>query len=179
MKVTQDATRQMISTLRQMANRTGNHNAEAAMREAASYMEDLNIALISAMTEADKLREKNADLLEQLSGWKALVDSMKSVQPVQPVEPDVEPKAEPVLVPAQSPKRSAPFDYIGELARFIASGESVHAVSVLRHYDAGGYTPNASRFNAISKKRNFPVAAFYHPEKDAVILVRTSAGDAK
>ncbi len=175
MKVTQDATRQMISTLRQMANRTGNHNAEAAMREAASYMEDLNIALISAMTEADKLREKNADLLEQLSGWKALVDSMKSAQSVQLVEPE----AESVTVPAQSPKRSAPFDYIGELARFIASGESVHAVSVLRHYDAGGYTPNASRFNAISKKRNFPVAAFYHPEKDAVILVRTSAGDAK
>lgn len=175
MKVTQDATRQMISTLRQMANRTGNHNAEAAMREAASYMEDLNIALISAMTEADKLREKNADLLEQLSGWKALVDSMKSAQSVQLVEPE----AESVTVPAQSPKRSAPFDYTGELARFIASGESVHAVSVLRHYDAGGYTPNASRFNAISKKRNFPVAAFYHPEKDAVILVRTSAGDAK
>lgn len=175
MKVTQDATRQMISTLRQMANRTGNHNAEAAMREAASYMEDLNIALISAMTEADKLREKNADLLEQLSGWKALVDSMKSAQSVQLVEPE----AESVTVPAQSPKRSAPFDYTGELARFIASGESVHAVSVLRHYDAGGYTPNASRFNAISKKRNFPVAAFYHPEKDAVVLVRTSAGDAK
>lgn len=175
MKVTQDATRQMISTLRQMANRTGNHNAEAAMREAASYMEDLNTALISAMTEADKLREKNADLLEQLSGWKALVDSMKSAQSVQLVEPE----AESVTVPAQSPKRSAPFDYTGELARFIASGESVHAVSVLRHYDAGGYTPNASRFNAISKKRNFPVAAFYHPEKDAVILVRTSAGDAK
>ena len=175
MKVTQDATRQMISTLRQMANRTGNHNAEAAMREAASYMEDLNIALISAMTEADKLREKNADLLEQLSGWKALVDSMKSAQSVQLVEPE----AESVTVPAQSPKRSAPFDYTGELARFIASGESVHAVSVLRHYDAGGYTPNASRFNAISKKRNFPVAAFYHPEKDEVILVRTSAGDAK
>lgn len=175
MKVTQDATRQMISTLRQMANRTGNHNAEAAMREAASYMEDLNTALISAMTEADKLREKNADLLEQLSGWKALVDSMKSAQSVQLVEPE----AESVTVPAQSPKRSAPFYYTGELARFIASGESVHAVSVLRHYDAGGYTPNASRFNAISKKRNFPVAAFYHPEKDAVILVRTSAGDAK
>ena len=175
MKVTQDATRQMISTLRQMANRTGNHNAEAAMREAASYMEDLNIALISAMTEADKLREKNADLLEQLSGWKALVDSMKSAQSVQLVEPE----AESVTVPAQSPKRSAPFDYTGELARFIASGESVHEVSVLRHYDAGGYTPNASRFNAISKKRNFPVAAFYHPEKDAVVLVRTSAGDAK
>lgn len=175
MKVTQDATRQMISTLRQMANRTGNHNAEAAMREAASYMEDLNIALISAMTEADKLREKNADLLEQLSGWKALVDSMKSAQSVQLVEPE----AESVTVPAQSPKRSAPFDYTGELARFIASGESVHEVSVLRHYDAGGYTPNASRFNAVSKKRNFPVAAFYHPEKDAVVLVRTSAGDAK
>lgn len=175
MKVTQDATRQMISTLRQMANRTGNHNAEAAMREAASYMEDLNTALISAMTEADKLREKNADLLEQLSGWKALVDSMKSAQSVQLVEPE----AESVTVPAQSPKRSAPFDYTGELARFIASGESVHEVSVLRHYDAGGYTPNASRFNAVSKKRNFPVAAFYHPEKDAVVLVRTSAGDAK
>lgn len=175
MKVTQDATRQKVAELRHMAGRTGNHNAETTMREAASYMEDLNTALISAMTEADKLREKNADLLEQLSGWKALVDSMKSAQSVQLVEPE----AESVTVPAQSPKRSAPFDYTGELARFIASGESVHAVSVLRHYDAGGYTPNASRFNAISKKRNFPVAAFYHPEKDAVILVRTSAGDAK
>ncbi|WP_435645313.1 hypothetical protein [Butyricicoccus porcorum] len=175
MKATQDATRQKVAELRHMAGRTGNHNAETTMREAASYMEDLNIALISAMTEADKLREKNADLLEQLSGWKALVDSMKSAQSVQLVEPE----AESVTVPAQSPKRSAPFDYTGELARFIASGESVHAVSVLRHYDAGGYTPNASRFNAISKKRNFPVAAFYHPEKDAVILVRTSAGDAK
>lgn len=175
MKVTQDATRQMISTLRQMANRTGNHNAEAAMREAASYMEDLNIALISAMTEADKLREKNADLLEQLSGWKALVDSMKSAQSVQLVEPE----AESVTVPAQSPKRSAPFDYTGELARFIASGESVHAVSVLRHYDAGGYTPNASRFNALSKIRKYPVAAFYRPENDTVVLIRTSAGDAK
>ena len=175
MKATQDATRQKVAELRHMANRTGNHNAETTMREAASYMEDLNTALISAMTEADKLREKNADLLEQLSGWKALVDSMKSAQSVQLVEPE----AESVTVPAQSPKRSAPFDYTGELARFIASGESVHEVSVLRHYDAGGYTPNASRFNAVSKKRNFPVAAFYHPEKDAVVLVRTSAGDAK
>lgn len=173
MKVTQDATRQMISTLRQMANRTGNHNAEAAMREAASYMEDLNIALISAMTEADKLREKNADLLEQLSGWKALVDSMKSAQSVQLVEPE----AESVTVPAQSPKRSAPFDYTGELARFIASGEAVHAVPVSRHYASGGYTPNSSRFNALSKNRKYPVAAFYRPENDTVVLIRTSTGD--
>ena len=177
MKATQDATRQKVAELRHMAGRTGNHNAETTMREAASYMEDLNTALISEMTEADKLREKNADLLEQLSGWKALVDSMKSVQPVQPVEPDVEPKAEPVLVPAQSPKRSAPFDYIGELARFIASGEAVHAVPVSRHYASGGYTPNSSRFNALSKNRKYPVAAFYRPENDTVVLIRTSTGD--
>lgn len=97
--MTHDETARMAQSLRAMANRTGNAAAESAMRDAAQYLDALNIQYTRLAEECDKLRAKLADKDEQLAGWKRLVDSIGA--PARPHN----------KVPAHARSRRRAFDY--------------------------------------------------------------------
>ena len=68
MTVTHEATKEMISELRRMSNRTGNKQAEKIMRDGAAWLEDVESNRVELQNENEKLRQKLADKDEQLAG---------------------------------------------------------------------------------------------------------------
>lgn len=162
MTITHEAVKEMISELRRMSNRTGNKQAERAMRDGATWLEDVERNRAELQNENENLRKKLSDKDEQLAGWKSLVDGIKSVQSAQPPEPTA----------SSSTNRAERYDYAGAIADFMASGEVSRKIPVLKHY-ANGYIPSAYRLNKVAKAKKFPVVAIYRKDEDVVMLCRT------
>lgn len=125
--MTTDATMQMIAELRRMAGRTGNKSAEDTMRNAASWLENMNAEYLKAIGEVDKLRQRLADKDEQLTGWKALLDAKMAI--------DASASTLATDVPAVKAKRKPPrpnYDYAGTLTTFYMSGEKTKLIPTQR-----------------------------------------------
>lgn len=117
MAMTHDETTRMAQSLRAMANRTGNAAAESTMRDAAQYLDALNVQYARLAEECDKLRAKLADKDEQLAGWKRLVDSIGATTRSRG------------KVPAHARLRRRAFDYAAAIRKFMDSGVDVATIS--------------------------------------------------
>ena len=167
--MTTDATRQMIAELRRMAGRTGNKIAEDVMRNAASWLEDLNTEYLKIAGEVDKLRQKLADKDEQLAGWKALLDAKMAI--------DASTDTPATDVPAAKAKRKSPrpnYDYTGTLTTFYMSGEKTKIIPTQR-IENGKKFPPAWRFRDKAVKLGIPVNA--HSVGDYILLAREDIAD--
>lgn len=167
--MTTDATMQMIAELRRMAGRTGNKSAEDVMRNAASWLEDLNTEYLKVIGEVDKLRQRLADKDEQLAGWKSLLDAKMAI--------DASTDTPATAVPAVKAKRKPPrpnYDYAGTLTTFYMSGEKTKIIPTQR-IENGKKFPPAWRFRDKAVKLGIPVNA--HTVDDYILLVRTDIAD--
>lgn len=169
--MTTDTTRQMIAELRRMAGRTGNKSAEKTMRDAASWMEDLNTEFLKAANEVDKLRQRLADKEEQLAGWKALVDRIQQGgTETKPVSGERNPK----------PEKSKRYDYAAVLAEFVRGGDEILRIPTKNVDRTGKYdeckpTVRHPSFytmrDAITRTKS-PVSAFYDNATCEIVLVK-------
>ena len=167
--MTTDTTRQMIAELRRMAGRTGNKSAEDVMRNAASWLEDLNTEYLKIAGEVDKLRQRLADKDEQLAGWKALLDAKMAI--------DASTDTPATDAPAVKSKRKPPrpnYDYAGTLTTFYASGERTKIIPTQR-IENGKKFPPAWRFRDKAVKLGIPVTA--HLAGDYILLAREDIAD--
>ena len=130
-----DTTRQMIAELRRMAGRTGNKSAEDVMRNAASWMEDLNTEYLKVIGEVDKLRQKLADKDEQLAGWKALVDRIQGGTETKSVADERSPE----------PKKNKRYDYAAVLVAFVQGDDDILRIP----------TKNADRTGKYNERKRF------------------------
>ena len=167
--MTKDTTMQMIEELRRMAGRTGNKSAEDTMRNAASWLENMNAEYLKAIGEVDKLRQRLADKDEQLAGWKALLDAKMAI--------DASTSTLATDVPAVKAKRKPPrpnYDYTGTLTTFYMSGEKTKIIPTQR-IENGKKFPPAWRFRDKAVKLGIPVNA--HTVGDYILLARTDIAD--
>lgn len=164
-----DTTRQMIAELRRMAGRTGNKSAEDVMRNAASWLEDLNTEYLKVIGEVDKLRQRLADKEEQLAGWKALLDAKMAI--------DASTDTPAIDVPAAKAKRKPPrpnYDYAGTLTTFYVSGERTKIIPTQR-IENGKKFPPAWRFRDKAVKLGILVNAY--TVGDHILLTREDIAD--
>lgn len=167
--MTTDATMQMITELRRMAGRTGNKSAEDTMRNAASWLENMNAEYLKVIGEVDKLRQRLADKDEQLAGWKSLLDAKMAI--------DASTDTPATAVPAVKAKRKPPrpnYDYAGTLTTFYVSGEKTKIIPTQR-IENGKKFPPAWKFRDKAVKLGIPVNA--HTVDDYILLVRTDIAD--
>lgn len=170
MTVTHDATRQMIADLRHMAGRTGNKSAEKTMRDAASWMEDLNTEFLKAANEVDKLRQKLADKDEQLAGWKALVDRIQGGTETKSVADERNPK----------PEKNKRYDYTAVLTRFVQGDDEILRIPTKNADRTGKYDerkptirhPSFYTMRDTIARTKSPVSVFYDDSTCEIVLVK-------
>lgn len=168
--MTTDATRQMIAELRRMAGRTGNKSAEDVMRNAASWMEDLNTEYLKVIGEVDKLRQKLADKDEQLAGWKALVDRIQGGTETKSVADERNPK----------PEKNKRYDYTAVLARFVQGDDEILRIPTKNADRTGKYNerkptirhPSFYTMRDTIARTKSPVSAFYDDATCEIVLVK-------
>lgn len=168
--MTTDATRQMIAELRRMAGRTGNKSAEDVMRNAASWLEDLNTEYLKVISEVDKLRQRLADKDEQLAGWKALVDRIQGGTETKPVSDERNPK----------PEKTKRYDYTAVLARFVQGDGEILRIPTKNtdrtgKYDERKATVRHPSFYAMRNtivRTKSPVSVFYDYDTCEIVLVK-------
>lgn len=168
--MTTDATRQMIAELRRMSNRTGNKQAEKTMRDAASWMEDLNTEFLKAANEVDKLRQRLADKDEQLAGWKALVDRIQGGTETKSVADERNPKLE----------KNKRYDYTAVLTRFVQGDDEILRIPTKNADRTGRYDerkaairhPSFYTMRDTIARTKSPVSAFYDDATCEIVLVK-------
>lgn len=166
MTVTHEATKEMISELRRMSNRTGNKQAEKIMRDGAAWLEDVEGNRVELQNENEKLRQKLADKDEQLAGWKALLDASIASKNV-PTNADAN----------VVHKRTRPnYDYVGVLTMFMVSGKKTEAIRAERKWNGKRY-PSTCNFRERAKALNLPVTA--SPAGNYILLSRTDLTDSE
>lgn len=134
MTVTHDATKEMVSELRRMSNRTGNKQAEKTMRDGATWLENMNAEYLKVIGEVDKLRQKLADKDEQLAGWKALVDRIQGGTETKSVADECNPK----------PKKNKRYDYAAVLVAFVQSDDEILRIPTKNADRTGKYNEKPS-----------------------------------
>lgn len=170
MTVTHDATRQMIAELRRMAGRTGNKSVEDTMRNAASWLENMNTEYLKVIGEVDKLRQKLADKDEQLAGWKALVDRIQGGTETNPVSDERNPK----------PEKNKRYDYSTVLTRFVQSDDEVLRIPTKNADRTGKYDerkptirhPSFYTMRDTIARTKSPVSTFYDNATCEIVLVK-------
>ena len=169
MTVTHEATKEMISELRRMSNRTGNKQAEKTMRDGAKWLEDVEGNRVELQNENEKLRQRWADKDEQLAGWTALLDAKMAI--------DASTSTLTTDVPAVKAKRKPPrpnYDYTGTLTTFYMSGEKTKIIPTQR-IENGKKFPPVWRLRDKAVKLGIPVNA--HTVGDYILLARTDIAD--
>lgn len=168
--MTTDATRQMIAELRRMAGRTGNKSAEDVMRNAASWLEDLNTEYLKVIGEVDKLRQRLADKDEQLAGWKALVDRIQGGTETKSVADERNPK----------PEKNKRYDYTAVLTRFVQGDDEILRIPTKNADRTGKYDerkptirhPSFYTMRDTIARTKSPVSAFYDNATCEIVLVK-------
>lgn len=168
--MTTDATRQMIAELRRMAGRTGNKSAEDVMRNAASWLEDLNTEYLKVIGEVDKLRQRLADKDEQLAGWKALVDRIQGGTETKSVADERNPK----------PEKNKRYDYTAVLTRFVQGDDEILRIPTKNADRTGKYDerkptirhPSFYTMRDTINRMGSPVSAFYDEGTCEIVLVK-------
>ncbi|MDO5785556.1 MAG: hypothetical protein Q4P20_10895 [Eubacteriales bacterium] len=165
MTVTHDATKEMIAELRRMANRTGNKQAEKAMRDGATWLEDVENNRVELQNENEKLRQRLADKDEQLAGWKALLDA--SIASKNTASDN---SAGDAFTSTKRRQLRPNYDYTGVLVTFMNSGERTKAICAEKR-EKGKQYPSAYYFRERAKDLGFPITA--NAAGDYVLLSRT------
>lgn len=170
MTVTHEATKEMISELRRMSNRTGNKQAEKTMRDGATWLEDVESDRVELQNENEKLRQKLADKDEQLAGWKALVDRIQGGTETKPVSDERNPK----------PEKTKRYDYTAVLARFVQGDGEILRIPTKNTDRTGKYDERKATVrhpsfyamrDAIARTKS-PVSVFYDHGTCEIVLAK-------
>lgn len=169
--MTTDATRQMIAELRRMAGRTGNKSAEDMMRNAASWLENMNTEYLKVISEVDKLRQRLADKDEQLAGWKALVDRIQQGGTETKSVADER---------SSEPKKNKRYDYAAVLVAFVQSDDDILRIPTKNADRTGKYNerkpnirhPSFYTMRDTIVRTKSPVSAFYDDATCEIVLVK-------
>ena len=171
MTVTHEATKEMISELRRMSNRTGNKQAEKIMRDGAAWLEDVEGNRVELQDENEKLRQKLADKDEQLAGWKALVDRIQQGgTETKSVADERNPK----------PEKNKRYDYTAVLTRFVQGDDEILRIPTKNADRTGKYDerkptirhPSFYTMRDTIARTKSPVSVFYDDATCEIVLVK-------
>lgn len=155
-----DETRRIINEMKSVASRTGNKQVEAILCCAAEYLQDFENEYWKVVKESEDLRKKLTDKDEQIAGWKALVDQMKTVK---------------ISVP-EEPKRTQTipkYNYTKLLSDFYASGEPQRFVQYLYGNENEHRVPRAAYCNKKARELSSKDIRAYHVG-NGIMLMRTN-----